>query len=163
MASFYLGSRVDPEAGAAGSDAAEPVLPDARRLTTHAVCVGMTGSGKTGLLLAREEIGRLSPPVEAAVAGATVAVVPSPSGAASAAGKAESGGPRPILPPGVREVFLSPPHAAAASDWYRPAICGRGRVHFVKPKEGIDLAREVAVLAEASANVGAIWAEGVML
>ena len=45
---FYLGRRVDPDAGKPGR---EPLLLDARRLTTHAVCVGMTGSGKTGLLI----------------------------------------------------------------------------------------------------------------
>jgi len=45
---FYLGKRVDPESGKPGR---EPLLLDARRLTTHAVCVGMTGSGKTGLLV----------------------------------------------------------------------------------------------------------------
>jgi len=45
---FYLGKRVDPDSGKAGR---EPLLLDARRLTTHAVCVGMTGSGKTGLLV----------------------------------------------------------------------------------------------------------------
>ena len=45
---FYLGKRVDPESG---KPEREPLLLDARRLTTHAVCVGMTGSGKTGLLV----------------------------------------------------------------------------------------------------------------
>ena len=45
---FYLGRRVDPDSGKPGR---EPLLLDARRLTTHAVCVGMTGSGKTGLLI----------------------------------------------------------------------------------------------------------------
>jgi len=45
---FYLGRRVDP---ASGGPTPEPLLLDARRLTTHAVCVGMTGSGKTGLLI----------------------------------------------------------------------------------------------------------------
>ena len=45
---FYLGRKVDPDTGAAGR---EPLLIDAKRLTTHAVCVGMTGSGKTGLLI----------------------------------------------------------------------------------------------------------------
>jgi len=45
---FYLGRKCDPTTGKAG---AEPVLVDARRFTTHAVCVGMTGSGKTGLLI----------------------------------------------------------------------------------------------------------------
>ncbi|MFM8415072.1 MAG: helicase HerA domain-containing protein [Planctomycetota bacterium] len=44
---FYLGSRCDD----AGRTTGEPLLVDARRFTTHAVCVGMTGSGKTGLLV----------------------------------------------------------------------------------------------------------------
>ncbi len=45
---FYLGRPVDPSTGATQP---EPFLLDARDLTTHAVCVGMTGSGKTGLCL----------------------------------------------------------------------------------------------------------------
>jgi hypothetical protein len=48
LGSFYLGRRYDMETRSA---VAEPVLYDARDLTTHAVCVGMTGSGKTGLCL----------------------------------------------------------------------------------------------------------------
>jgi hypothetical protein len=43
---FYLGRVYDAERGA---PTAEPYLLEARDLTTHAVCVGMTGSGKTGL------------------------------------------------------------------------------------------------------------------
>jgi hypothetical protein len=51
---FYLGRT---HALAAAGDVAagftpEPVLYDSSDLTTHAVCVGMTGSGKTGLCLA---------------------------------------------------------------------------------------------------------------
>ncbi len=46
LGSFYLGSRVDPQSG---ERLAEPYLYDANDLLTHAVCVGMTGSGKTGL------------------------------------------------------------------------------------------------------------------
>ena len=34
-----------------GKTDAEPLLYDSKDLTTHAVCVGMTGSGKTGLCL----------------------------------------------------------------------------------------------------------------
>ena len=41
---FYLGREH-------GGAAAVPVLYDSKDLTTHAVCVGMTGSGKTGLCL----------------------------------------------------------------------------------------------------------------
>lgn len=46
---FYLGRPVDPETLSVQPD---PLLYDSRDLTTHAVCVGMTGSGKTGLCLA---------------------------------------------------------------------------------------------------------------
>ena len=45
---FYLGRRYDM-AGRHALD--EMVLYDSRDLVTHAVCVGMTGSGKTGLCL----------------------------------------------------------------------------------------------------------------
>ncbi|CAN5721339.1 ATP-binding protein [soil metagenome] len=51
LGSFYLGSQQDPSTHTTG----EPVMYDARDLTTHAVCVGMTGSGKTGLCLAMLE------------------------------------------------------------------------------------------------------------
>ncbi len=43
---FYLGRIFDP---AAKKTTEEPLLYEAKDLTTHAVCVGMTGSGKTGL------------------------------------------------------------------------------------------------------------------
>src|SRR5690606_23969080 len=49
LGTFYLGRPIDP---ATGADRTEPLPYDARALTTHAVCVGMTGSGKTGLCLA---------------------------------------------------------------------------------------------------------------
>jgi hypothetical protein len=42
---FYLGRVSDPS----GKTLGEPVLYDSRDLVTHALCVGMTGSGKTGL------------------------------------------------------------------------------------------------------------------
>ena len=45
---FYLGREYDLEAQA---PTGVPVLYDSRDLVTHGVCVGMTGSGKTGLCL----------------------------------------------------------------------------------------------------------------
>jgi DNA helicase HerA-like ATPase len=49
LGAFYLGKVFD---AGASKLSAEPLLYDSRDLTTHAVCVGMTGSGKTGLCLA---------------------------------------------------------------------------------------------------------------
>ena len=48
LGAFYIGRGYD-----AAKDvlAAEPLMYDSRDLTTHAVCVGMTGSGKTGLCI----------------------------------------------------------------------------------------------------------------
>ncbi len=48
LGSFYLGRLFD---AASGETKPDLVLYDAKDLTTHAVCVGMTGSGKTGLCL----------------------------------------------------------------------------------------------------------------
>lgn len=46
LGAFYLGRGVDPESK---ETLPEDILYDASDLTTHALCVGMTGSGKTGL------------------------------------------------------------------------------------------------------------------
>jgi hypothetical protein len=48
LGSFYLGAEFDLETGARKEAA---INYDARDLVTHAVCVGMTGSGKTGLCI----------------------------------------------------------------------------------------------------------------
>ena len=45
---FYLGRRVGQDA----NTSAQYLLYDSKDLVTHAVCVGMTGSGKTGLCIA---------------------------------------------------------------------------------------------------------------
>ncbi len=49
LGSFYLGKTYDLEAGITKDPL---VLYESKDLTTHGVCVGMTGSGKTGLCLA---------------------------------------------------------------------------------------------------------------
>jgi hypothetical protein len=48
LGSFYLGKEYDLKKGKLLD---QLVMYDARDLTTHAICVGMTGSGKTGLCL----------------------------------------------------------------------------------------------------------------
>ena len=45
---FYLGKEYDLEKKSLGEN---PILYDSKDLNTHAVCVGMTGSGKTGLCI----------------------------------------------------------------------------------------------------------------
>ena len=52
LGAFYLGREFDPATSALKD---ELVLYDSKDLTTHAVCVGMTGSGKTGLCLSMLE------------------------------------------------------------------------------------------------------------
>ena len=48
LGAFYLGREYDSASSTLKDDL---VLYDSRDLTTHAVCVGMTGSGKTGLCI----------------------------------------------------------------------------------------------------------------
>ncbi len=48
LGQFYLGKPYDL---AAGKITDGVTLYDSRDLTTHAMCVGMTGSGKTGLCI----------------------------------------------------------------------------------------------------------------
>src|SRR5918998_3126324 len=48
LGAFYLGRVYDTSARTTST---EPILYDSRDLVTHAVCVGMTGSGKTGLCI----------------------------------------------------------------------------------------------------------------
>lgn len=48
LGAFYLGKSYDPDTRSRGD---ELLLYDSKDLVTHAVCVGMTGSGKTGLCL----------------------------------------------------------------------------------------------------------------
>ncbi|MDH7489033.1 MAG: hypothetical protein QHH80_05950 [Anaerolineae bacterium] len=48
LGEFYLGKKYDIKTRQVLD---EPVLYDARDLTTHAVCIGMTGIGKTGLCI----------------------------------------------------------------------------------------------------------------
>lgn len=64
MADLYIGRAVSP---AAMKTPLEDVRLDTRDLTRHAVCVGMTGSGKTGLCIALLE--------ELATAGVPVVVI----------------------------------------------------------------------------------------
>lgn len=56
MGLFYLGKKMNPSTGKLEDD---PLLYESKHFTTHAVCVGMTGSGKTGLGITLLEEGAL--------------------------------------------------------------------------------------------------------
>jgi hypothetical protein len=101
--------------------------------------------------LLREEIRRLTAAVEPPAPAAVV-----PRGPAV-------GGPRPILPPGVREVFFAPgrPPAADAEVHYAPAILGRARVRYARAGTRIDVDREVICMAPAGDSLGeSAWEQG---
>src|SRR6185503_16747865 len=61
-----------------------------------------------------------------------------------------SGTARPVLPPGVREVFLS---AAAGPRTYAPALLGTCRIHYVDAKSGVDVWEKKAFLAPLPADL----------
>ncbi|NBW86432.1 MAG: ATP-binding protein [Planctomycetia bacterium] len=107
--------------------------------------------------LVREEIRRLTASTAAAEA------APPAATATTASGFAAAGGPRPILPPGIREVFLAP-HGTVPADGvvrYEPAILARARVRYAKAGTGIEVDREVICLAAAGNSLGeSAWESG---
>ncbi len=106
--------------------------------------------------LLREEIRRLTQ-ATTAMPGASPAQPAGVAASSATSGREPTaGGARPLLPPGIREVFLAPRHAVPLDGvvHYRPAILGRGRVRFAKPAARIDINREVICLAPAGDSVG---------
>ena len=106
--------------------------------------------------LLKEEIRRLSADDPAAAA-------TSPQPEAEAPGAAFAGGPRPILPPGVREVFLAPTGAPAPDGrlHYEPYVLGRAIVRYSLTTAGIDEHRETICLAPAGDSLGeSAWEAG---
>ena len=116
--------------------------------------------------LLREEIRRLTQAAALQTAAAVPGEPPAPAapgvgsyanaGRETGGGAGAGGGARPLLPPGIREVFLAPRHAVPLDGvvHYKPAILGRGRVRFAKPAARIDVNKEVICLAPASDSVG---------
>jgi hypothetical protein len=105
--------------------------------------------------LLREEIRRLT------ASQSSAASAPQPPTAFPPARTGDEG-PRPILPPGVREVFLAPrgPLDPEADVFYRPAILGRARVRYARPSPRIEVDREVICMAPAGEALGESAWEG---
>jgi len=101
--------------------------------------------------LLREEIRRLSSASPTAQPEAVSAPVAGPGRS-----RGFDGGPRPILPPGIREVFLAPdgPVDPERGVVYRPAILGRARVRYSRPSPRIEIDREVICMAPAGDVLG---------
>ncbi|MFM8633412.1 MAG: ATP-binding protein, partial [Planctomycetia bacterium] len=102
--------------------------------------------------LLREEIRRLNAGTPAGVA--TPEAPSRDRGPAATA--APTGGPRPLLPPGVKEVFLAPEKAmrSDADVSYAPWVLGRARVRYSQPAARVDVDREVICIARASESIG---------
>lgn len=91
--------------------------------------------------LTKDEIRRLSSAARNAPPAAPPAKVPPETAPMPAApAKADAGGKRPALPPGVPEVFFP---STAPQVVYRPMLVGAARVHFEDEKTGLDFTREV--------------------
>jgi hypothetical protein len=93
--------------------------------------------------MTREQIGRLMK--------GRVAASPAPGGndrtPLPLAAAPASGGERPMIPPGIEELFL--PHRGTqevASLVYRPGLIGVGQAHYAQAKLGIDLWENIYIL-----------------
>jgi hypothetical protein len=84
-----------------------------------------------------------------------------PSAAAPALAASEaSGGERPVLPPGITELFLPAEHGGAKDGplIYRPALLGTARMHFADAKAAIDMWEQLAVWARTDGeSADAVW------
>jgi hypothetical protein len=97
--------------------------------------------------MTREQIARLmkdKSPTSAPTLDANQASAPSPTAAMQ---NAAANGERPMIPPGIEELFL-PLTASAdiASIIYRPGLLGVGQAHFVNARAGVDSWENVFIL-----------------
>jgi hypothetical protein len=69
--------------------------------------------------------------------------------------------PRPVLPPGIDEVFVAPRREPRGGERliYRPTVIGRARVHFAKSSDDIDVWETVALMPRIGGDVpDDLWA-----
>ncbi len=161
LGAFYLGKRVHPDRGEILD---ELLLYDAKDLTTHAVCVGMTGSGKTGLCVSLLE--------EAAIDGVPAIVIDPKGDLGNLALRFPELRPDDFLPyvdPGeaTRKGRTPTEHAAAVATQWREGLAQWGQdgervrrfrdsaeVVFYTP--GSQIGRPISILRSLSAPPAAI-------
>jgi hypothetical protein len=62
---------------------------------------------------------------------------------------------RPLIPPGVTELFLPPVRPGAVR--YAPSLLGEARVHFVDTKRGVDAWQSLVLLTPLAGGDGSPW------
>lgn len=100
-------------------------------------------------------------PVQAALndaAAATPGLVSVSDGAVSEEDDGLLGHP-PIVPQGVRQVFLAPAGGVSGSAVYRPGLLGTARLHFVDAKSKLNVWRESALLWSGHDIPADVWSE----
>jgi hypothetical protein len=109
--------------------------------------------------LSRDQIHELMQARKQAAAGSNA---DKPAGAATKPASTGAGGERPMLPPGVNEVFI-PRRGnlpAGSTLLYRPGVLGRARVHFAQAASKIDVWQELTLLVPSVEDPSAgVWDE----
>lgn len=115
--------------------------------------------------LSRDQIQTLMQPRKQSPPTAAAATSPLPTSAAAAPPPAAASaapvpglGDRPLLPPGVTELFMACRAAPRAGQTllYRPAVLGSAKIHFTQASTGIDAWETVTLLASTS-DTDSIW------
>ncbi len=95
--------------------------------------------------LARPEIRRLMEPRREAPRSETAAGAPVEEVSAPTPGPTRA--ERPVVPPGIEEVFLARPTGEGSGSMYRPALLGEADLHYSRTALGVDEWRRVVCLA----------------
>jgi hypothetical protein len=109
--------------------------------------------------MTRDQIQRLMAPRLTTPAGPALAGAPAPA----ATPAAPAGGDRPMIPPGIEELFLSARPGTGAKLVYRPGLIGMGQAHYVQKKNEIDLWEKIVVLHSLEQEVPHPAWEGALL
>jgi len=109
--------------------------------------------------LTRAQIQTLMEPRKS-LAGHAPDPLPAPVAVAAAASVTSAPAPRPVLPPGIHEVFLAcrGERPGPGRLFYRPALLGTARIHYTLAESGVDHWQEVSLLAPLEGPVtGISW------
>lgn len=91
-----------------------------------------------------------------AAVGASAAPV---AGSHSESGNGEFSAQRPLVPNGIRQLFLLPSRRASGSLIYRPGLLGSGKLHFVDSRSKLDVWQETALVWSGSDVPTDVWNE----